>query len=131
MKATEVTVAAPDTFTDGALASLTEGARGLATRVVAEAGRVAVDKDRGVHTVYEDDVRAAFDHLLSSPKRWQKAMAYVRAIATFLAGVATAILGTVGLGMEELSTNLPWLVVLALLWVNALACITFIAYKES
>lgn len=32
---------------------------------------------------------------------------------------------------EELSTNLPWLVVLALLWVNALACITFIAYKES
>ncbi len=89
---------------------------------------MAADKRRPEAKVYEDDVVAAFDHYLSPPKRWQKALAWIGAVATVLAGVTGAIIGSV-FGAEVLSASLPWVAVLSLVCLNALALVAFIAYK--
>ena len=131
MARVSLTVDLPDTFTDGARNSLFNGMRSVATKVTAEASRLAVDASHRDNTVYQDHIDEAFALYLGQPGKWDKAKAWMRAGATFFAGILAAAIPMAFVAEQAITQHLPWFVVSLLVGVNTLACLTFIAYKGS
>lgn len=131
MAQVSLTLDHPDTFTDGAQNSLSTGMKSVATKVIAEASRLSVDASNRDNYVYQDHVDEAFNLYLAQPNRWDKTKAWMRAGATFFAGVLTAAIPMAFTAEQAITQHLPWFVVSLLVGVNALACLTFIAYKGS
>ena len=126
-----ISVDRPATISDGAEERLRRGLKSVATKVLSEASRLAVDTTDRDDTIYEDNIREAFDLYLGQPTRWAKAKAYIRGGAAFLAGVAGTF-GTVALGsVDATGAHFPWFVVALLVGVNVLGLLVFLAYKEA